>query len=53
VFSTRRFGVVFGSWQRFLSAPPNGSALSCGQRARRRKAVDESVPRQGTTLQFP
>jgi len=36
------------------SAPPNGSRLSCGRPARRRKAVGTSVrARQSTTLRFP
>src|SRR6266516_4877193 len=36
------------------SAPPNGSRLSCGRLARRRKAVVRSpCPASGTTLRFP
>src|SRR5438067_12478063 len=36
------------------SAPPNGSRLSCGRPARRRKAVGRSpCPARGTTLRFP
>src|SRR5205814_9614096 len=36
------------------SAPPNGSRLSCGRPARRRKAVGrQSGPRQGHNTPFP
>src|SRR5213594_241806 len=35
------------------SAPPNGSRLSCGRPARRRKVVGRSpCPARGTTLRF-
>src|SRR6184192_1109119 len=35
------------------SAPPNGSRLSCGRLARRRKGVGRSpCPARGTTLRF-
>ena len=35
------------------SAPPNGSRLSCGRLARRRKGVRrQPVPARGTTLRF-
>src|SRR5206468_10146964 len=39
---------------RVLMLPPNGSRLSCGRLARRRKACGRSpCPARGTTLRFP
>src|SRR5881398_2441986 len=51
---TQRKGVTLdGSLQSWVP-PPNGSRLSCGRLARRRKGVGRSpCPARGTTLRFP
>ncbi len=41
-------------WLVICREPPNGSRLSCGRLARRRKAVGRRpCPARGTTLRFP
>src|SRR5207237_10535789 len=47
-------GWLFDNHGETAACVPNGSRLSCGRLARRRKAMGrQAVPARGTTLRFP